>query len=261
MEDLPVVIFAYTVVGLLGLFVGSFLNVCICRIPNDESIVFPPSHCTACNHRLGVLDLFPLFSWVFLRGKCRYCKAKISVQYPAVELSNMVIWLFLFYKYSLSGEFIFTALLFSAFLCLTIIDIYHMILPDKIVVFAAISGVIYTLLVRRQYVDSLLGVLIGGGFFLLIAFAAPLIYKTEAMGLGDVKLMAVIGLWLGLKATVLALGTAFIVAALFCVFVIFKMKAGGKTQIPFGPFICIGAAVSMLYSEQIVHWYLTVAGF
>lgn len=261
MADLPVVIFAYTVVGLLGLFVGSFLNVCICRIPNSESIAFPPSHCTSCNHRLGILDLFPLFSWVFLRGKCRYCKEKISVQYPLVELSNMLIWLFLFCKYSLSGEFIFTALLFSSFLCLTIIDIYHMILPDKIIIFTALLGAAYTVLVRREYISSLFGVLAGGGFFLLIVLAAPLIYKTEAMGLGDVKLIAVIGLWLGFKATVLSIGIAFVAAALFCVFIILKMKAGGKTQVPFGPFICIGAAVSMLYSEQIINWYLKIAGF
>lgn len=251
------VIFMYVVVGLLGLFVGSFLNVCICRIPNDESIVFPPSHCTSCNHRLGFLDLFPLFSWLFLKGKCRYCGEKISVQYPLVELSNMVIWLFLFYKYQLSAEFFFMALIFSLFLCLTIIDIYHMILPDKLVIFGAALGLAYTVLLRRQYVDSLLGILVGGGFFLLIERLS----KGRAMGLGDVKLMAVLGMWLGFKNIVLTCGLAFVIGAVVSVVLLVRKKAGAKTMVPFGPFICIGAALSFLYAEPLINFYLKIAGF
>lgn len=251
------VIFMYVVVGLLGLFVGSFLNVCICRIPNDESIVFPPSHCTSCNHRLGFLDLFPLFSWLFLKGKCRYCGEKISVQYPLVELLNMVIWLFLFYKYQLSAEFFFIALIFSLFLCLTIIDIYHMILPDKLVIFGAALGLAYTVLLRRQYVDSLLGILVGGGFFLLIERLS----KGRAMGLGDVKLMAVLGMWLGFKNIVLTCGLAFVIGAVVSVVLLVRKKAGAKTMVPFGPFICIGAALSFLYAEPLINFYLKIAGF
>lgn len=254
---MPITIFMYIMIGLLGLLVGSFLNVCICRIPNGESIVFPPSHCTKCNHKLGVLDLFPLFSWIFLKGKCRYCGEKISKQYPLIEAANMILWLFLFYKYQLSAEFIFSAILFSLFLVLTIIDIYHMILPDKLVIFGAIIGVLYTIFVRQQYLDSLWGILAGGGFFLAIV----LLSKGRAMGMGDVKLMAVLGLWLGLKAIVLTCGLAFVIGAVISVILVARQKAGAKTMVPFGPFICIGAAVSFVYCEPIINLYLKLAGF
>lgn len=257
MINLPIVIFMYIVIGLLGLLVGSFLNVCICRIPAGESIAFPPSHCTKCEHKLGFWDLFPLFSWIFLKGKCRYCGEKISVQYPIVEALNMILWIFLFYKYQLSAEFVFLAIMFSLFLCLTIIDIYHMILPDKLVLFGAIVGVLYTVFVRQQYLDSLWGILVGGGFFLLI----ERISKGAAMGQGDVKLMAMLGMWLGLKATILTTGLAFVIGAVVSVVLIIRKKAGGKTMVPFGPFICIGAAASFLYAEPLINLYLKLAGF
>lgn len=254
---MPEMVFMYIVVGLLGLFIGSFLNVCICRIPYDQSIAFPPSHCTSCNHKLGVLDLVPLFSWLFLGGKCRYCKEKISVQYPIVEFANMTIWILMFAKFGLSLQFLLISILFSLLLVLTIIDIYHMILPDSLVICTLIISVLYTVFVRQQYLDSLFGLLVGGGFFLLIV----LLSKGAAMGWGDVKLMAVLGILLGFKPAILACGAAFIIGAVVSVILLMNKKVGGKTAVPFGPFICIGAVISLLYAEPIMNLYLSLAGF
>lgn len=255
--DLAVLIFMYVIVGLLGLFIGSFLNVCICRIPNKESIAFPASHCTSCAHKLGIFDLFPLFSWIFLKGKCRYCSEKISVQYPIIEFTNMILWLFLFWQFGLTLKFIFSAVIFSILLVLTVIDIYHMILPDVLVLCCLVMCVFYTVFVRGQYIDSLLGLVLGGGFFFLIV----LLSKGRAMGMGDVKLVAVLSFLIGFKATILACGLAFVIGAVCCVILLSRKKVEGRTAVPFGPFICVGFAISFLYAEPIVNWYLSLMTF
>lgn len=239
-------------VALFGLLIGSFLNVCIFRIPEKQSIAFPPSHCMNCNHKLGVLDLFPVFSWLFLGGKCRYCKAKISVQYPIVEFINAAFYLYGFYKFGLSLQFVFFALLCSLLLVLTLIDFKYFILPNILVLIVFILGILYMLLVKKQYLDSLWGVLAGGGFFLLL-----MLVTRGNMGGGDIKLMAALGVWLGLKGTVMTMLFAFVIGALASVIVLIKNGGGRKTMIPFGPFISAGTIISLCWCEDIIAWYLS----
>lgn len=239
-------------VALFGLLIGSFLNVCIFRIPEKQSIAFPPSHCMSCNHKLGVLDLFPVFSWLFLGGKCRYCKAKISGQYPLVEFINAVFYLLGFYKFGLSLQFVFFALLCSLLIILTFIDFKYYILPNILVLIVFILGILYMLLVKKQYLDSLWGVLVGGGFFLLL-----MLVTRGNMGGGDIKLMAALGVWLGLKGTVLTMLAAFVIGAAASVVVLAKNGGGRKTMMPFGPFISVGTIISLCLCEDIIAWYLS----
>jgi leader peptidase (prepilin peptidase)/N-methyltransferase len=206
---------------------------------------------------LGVLDLFPLFSWIFLKGKCRYCGEKISVQYPIVEFLNMALWVFLFSQLGFTPAFFIAALIFSLLLALTVIDIFHMLLPDVLVICVLVLSLIYTVLVRKMYLDSLFGILVGGGFFLLIV----LLSKGRAMGMGDVKLTAVIGLLLGFKATVLTCGIAFVIGAIVSLVLVARKKAEAKTAVPFGPFICVGALISFLYADALINIYLALCVF
>lgn len=238
--------------ALFGLLIGSFLNVCIYRIPEKQSIAFPPSHCMSCNHKLGVLDLFPVFSWLFLGGRCRYCKTKISVQYPLIELANALFYVFGFYKFGLCPQFVFFALLCSLLLALTLIDFKYFILPNVLVAAVLVLGILYMILVKKQYLDSLWGVLAGGGFFLLL-----MLVTRGNMGGGDIKLMAALGVWLGLKGSVMTMLFAFVIGAVASVFVLIKKHGGRKTMMPFGPFISIGAVIAFCWCEDIIAWYLS----
>lgn len=237
---------------LFGLLIGSFLNVCIFRIPEKQSIAFPPSHCMSCGHKLGVLDLFPLFSYIFLGGKCRYCKARISIQYPFVEFLNALLYLLGFYKFGLSLQFVFFALLCSLLIVLTFIDFKYMLLPNILVAIVAVLGILYMLLVKRQYLDSLWGALAGGGFFLLL-----FLVTRGNMGGGDIKLMFAVGIWLGLKGTAMAALFAFVIGAIASVAVLIKNGGGRKTKIPFGPFIALGTIMSLCWCNEILSWYLS----
>ncbi len=238
-------------VALFGLLIGSFLNVCIFRIPEKKSIAFPPSHCMSCDHKLGILDLFPVFSYLFLGGKCRYCKTKISVQYPLVEFINASLYVFGFCKFGLSPQFVFFALLCSLLLILTLIDFKYMILPNILVLIVFVLGILYMLLVKRQYLDSLFGILAGGGFFLLL-----FLVTRGNMGGGDIKLMAALGIWLGLKGTIMTTLFAFVIGALASVVVLAKNGGGRKTAVPFGPFISLSTIISFCWCEDIIAWYL-----
>lgn len=238
--------------ALFGLLIGSFLNVCIYRLPLEQSIAFPPSHCMSCGHKLGILDLFPLFSYIFLGGKCRYCKAKISIQYPIVEFLNSAMYLLGFYKFGLSLQFVFFALLCSLLIILTFTDLRHMTMPTVILAIVFVLGVLYMLLVKKQYLDSLFGALAGGGFFLLL----NLVTKGN-MGEGDIILIAALGLWLGLKGIVITTLFAFIIAAVVSVAVLIKNGGNLKTMVPFGSFIAIGAVISFCWCSSIIDWYLS----
>ena len=170
---MSVELFSFIIIGLMGLLVGSFLNVCIYRIPKKESISFPPSHCFSCEHNLKPIDLFPVFSYIFLKGKCRYCGEKISIQYPLIEILNSLVYLLLFAHFGLSIEFIFFAILASTLIVVSIIDYYHQLIHNKVVLFTLIVGIIYrsTLYFTTEIglletlKQSVLGFLIGGGFY------------------------------------------------------------------------------------------------
>lgn len=248
MGDLIEILFIF----ILGSIIGSFLNVCIYRIPLKQSISFPPSHCMNCGHRLGVLDLFPIVSYLFLKGQCRYCGSKVSVQYPMIELTNALLYIMLFYKFYFTVEFFACAFFVSWLLVIFVIDLKSKIIPNKlnltgfiiIVVLKSIESM--TLQSITPLLEAGLGLLIGGIPLLLI-----ILISRGGMGAGDMKLMAVIGMWLGLKLTYIALLIAVVMAAIVSMLLIITKKKKLKSTIAFGPFLTAAAFIVLMWGEQI----------
>lgn len=275
---MPLTIFFYVFLFLFGIIVGSFLNVCIYRIPLKETVVTERSHCMTCGHTLAWYDLFPLFSWLFLRGKCRYCKAPISKQYPIVEGLNGVLWVLMFITFGFyphlslfdtsSGvTFLITdlgiwnlfATLLGCFVCsallvLSVIDWRTYEIPFKINVFIFVMGLI-------KMISRI--IIVGGngwiefvvGFFVVSLPLAIIFYasKGRAMGGGDVKLMAAAGFFLGWKLAIVAL----LFGCLYgCVIHIIRMKIQGEgSKLAMGPYLSAGIVTAMWFGESIVTWY------
>ncbi|HCS75559.1 MAG TPA: prepilin peptidase [Clostridiales bacterium] len=250
-------IFLSMVIFTAGMMLGSFFNVCIYRIPRAESIVFPPSHCTSCGTRLKWLDLFPLFSWLFLRGRCRSCKSKISIQYPLVELITGLLYMLLYLKFGFSDSFLTYLILASILIITTAIDIEHQIIPDELVFIGIIAGVVLVLTgLSVHWKDALIGLLVGGGTFLAVALLSEWILKKEGMGGGDIKLMGMIGLFLGWKLTVLSILLSIYAGGLIGgLLLILKIKKRGDA-IPYGPFIAVGTIISIFFGNELITWYL-----
>lgn len=262
-------LFYYTYVVILGLLIGSFLNVCICRIPNGESIVKPSSHCLKCQHKLRWFELVPVFSYLFLKGKCRKCDVKISPRYALVELLTALIFVILFHKYGIGqiGDFIAAAFLMSIMVAIFFIDLEHMIIPNGLVITGLVGGVgaaIYSTLIEPLdiYGDSrwwnpLLGAAVGFGMLFFIAVLAYLVYRTEdAMGGGDIKIFAPIGLFLGWRMTLVTFFISVIFAG-FIGFILILLKIKDrKSGIPFGPFIVIGTFLTYLFGWDLLNWYI-----
>lgn len=244
-------------VFVLGSVVGSFLNVCIYRIPQKQSIVFPPSHCPDCNTKLKPADLIPVLSYLFYKGKCRYCGETISIQYPFIELLTGIVYLLLFIKFGYSVDFIFFVVLCTLLIIISGIDYEHKIIPDGIALGILVIAIIYKsityfyLRLPVDWIGSLIGLLIGGGFLLLVALVS-----RGGMGGGDIKLMGVLGFWLGWKLTIVAMLISFITGALLsALLLLFKIK-GRKDVIPFGPFIALAAFITILKGNKLLYWYL-----
>ena len=248
----------YILIFILGIIIGSFLNVCIYRIPKGESIAFPSSHCTYCSTPLKWYDLVPIFSFLSLRGKCRYCGGAISPQYPIVELLNGFLYLLNFYYFGLSIDFVFYSFLISILIVISFIDYYEQIIPDGLVLMILISAIIYRLSIYfidntpLAFWNSIIGFLTGGVLFLLIA-----VVSKGAMGGGDIKLIAVLGFILGLKKTLLNILLSFLIGAVFSILLLLSGKKGRKDAIPFGPFICLAFLITILYGDGIINWYIS----
>ncbi len=244
----------YIVVFLYGIVIGSFLNVCIYRIPKKENIAIVRSHCMTCNHQLQWYDNIPLFSWMILRGKCRYCKAPISPQYPIIEASNGVLWLLVAMIKGLSVESLLYALLFSALLTLSVIDFRTYEIPAGINIFILTLGLIMTVLNYTEWLDHVIG---------FLAVSIPLyiiIIVTDGRGIGggDMKLMATAGLLIGWKLIILAFALGCIIGAPIH---ILRMKiAKADRVLAMGPYLSIGILIAVLWGESIIRWYLGVAG-
>jgi leader peptidase (prepilin peptidase) / N-methyltransferase len=261
------ILFVYSYTFIFGLLIGSFLNVCISRIPKGESIVKPPSHCTNCGTRLQPLDLVPVFSFLFLRGKCRHCGVKISARYPAIELLTALTFVLLFYRYSISMDFLASAFLTSILIAVFFIDVDHRIIPDGLVLTGLAGGlllIVYNLFQPvqiygdRNWWNPVVGILAGSGFLFLVALLGMLIYKTDdAMGMGDVKIFAPIGIFLGWKMTLVALFISIFLGGIFSLVLLITGVKGRKSTIPFGPFIVAGTFVTLLWGWDIIHWYIS----
>lgn len=243
-------VIVYPLVFIYGILIGSFLNVCIYRIPKHESIVTTPSHCMSCGYGLKWYDLVPVFSWLCLRGKCRKCKAKISAQYPIIEAANGVLWLVVIFLRGLSIEGILYCLLASALLVLSIIDFRTYEIPFGINVFIAVLGAV------RLFTDLKHWYVYVIGFFLVsvIFYVAFLVTKGRGMGGGDVKLMAAAGLLLGGPKIFLAM----LLGCLFAVIIHpIRMKVSGEDHgLAFGPYLAVGILISALAGDAVIEWYL-----
>lgn len=247
----------YILIFIIGLLLGSFYNVCIYRIPRAESIAFPPSHCTACNTRLKWFDLIPVFSYLFLKGGCRYCRVKISLQYPLVELLTGAAFLVSFIKFGFSWAFVTGIVLISILIIETFIDLEHQIIPNGLVLAGTIAAIIFSLFnLYVNWKDALIGMLVGGGTFLLVAVLSALILKKEGMGGGDIKLMGMIGLFLGWKLTSLSILLSIYLGGLIGgALLLLRIKKRGD-HIPYGPFIAIGTIIAVFFGNDIISWYL-----
>ncbi len=251
--------FALILIFILGLLIGSFLNVCIYRIPINQSIIFPPSHCTNCKTRLKPMDLIPVLSYLMYKGECRYCGEKISLQYPFIEILNGLIYILIFINFGYSIDFIFHCILSSLLIVIGFIDYKHTIIPDGLIIFGLIVGLVYRFILplflklEIPWVDSILGLLIGGGFFLLIA-----IVSNGSMGGGDIKLMGMLGFFLGFKKIIMVTFLSFFIGAIFTLPLLLSKKKSRKDMIPFGPFIALSALVTMLYYYDILNLYLGI---
>ncbi len=241
----------------LGAIVGSFLNVCIYRIPAGKSIVRPSSHCPGCKHPIRFYDNIPILSYLILGGKCRHCKAKISIQYPIVELLTALAALIFFLRYGMSWTCLFYFLFTAALIAITFIDLEHQIIPDVITLpgipFFALAAIF---LLKLPYLESVLGIVIGGGVLFLVGFGYELIKKREGMGGGDIKLFAMIGGFLGWKSLIFVLLVSSFLGAIIGISVIIYKKGDMKYAIPFGPFLSIAAISYLFWGDDFMRYVI-----
>lgn len=257
-------IFYTVIVFLFGTLIGSFLNVLIYRIPKGENFVTENSHCMSCNHRLYAKDLVPLFSWLFLGGKCRYCKAKISVQYPIVEAINGIMYALIFWficeepRIALFGY----CAAFSALLVATVIDWRTMEIPDSMWITVLIGGVITYIdeLVAEGFdlhclLERVIGFFAASGVLFLLA-----VITKGGMGGGDIKLMAAVGFMLGWKVVLLALVMGGFIGTLYLIFMAIKNKGKVPRKVPFAPHLSLATVICMFVGSNIIEWYLALCG-
>ena len=241
---------------LLGLSVGSFLNVCIYRLPRGESLAYPPSRCPRCGKRLAWYDNVPVVSWLVLRGRCRQCRAPISPQYPIIEALTALLALLVVLMTPpgalLASRLILTVILIVLFM----IDLEHQILPNVITLPGIAVGLAFSLFTFPGPVNSILGILLGAGILYGIAAAYYALRKEEGMGMGDVKMLAMIGAFLGWRAVLLTLIMASFAGSVVGVALMSLQRGGMKYALPFGTFLAIGAFIAMLVGERILAWYL-----
>ena len=249
----------HVVVFIFGTCIGSFLNVCIYRIPESKSIVHPRSMCPSCGSLIRFYDNIPIFSFLVLRAKCRHCSAPISFRYPAIEFISGLFAMGVFIKYGLSFEALIYFTFIATLLVITFIDIDHQIIPDVIslpgipVFFVASLA-----LPDISIVDSILGILVGGGSLFLVAWLYHLLTRKEGMGGGDIKLLAMMGAVIGWKGVLFTIFTASAVGTLAGILVILKTGKTMKLKIPFGPFLAIGAIAYIFLGPQLITWYFNL---
>jgi leader peptidase (prepilin peptidase)/N-methyltransferase len=254
---LPVLFYIFAFI--FGAVVGSFLNVCICRLPKEESVVFPPSRCPSCGYGIPWYDNVPIVSYCLLRGRCRSCRVPISLQYPLVEAINGLLTLFLFMRFGLSFAFLVLFLFCSAMVVVTFIDLEHQIIPDVISLPGIVAGFVFSFFIPQLgWKGSLIGILVGGGSLYLVATLYQLFTGKEGMGGGDIKLLAMMGAFFGWKAIPFIIFVSSLVGSVIGVTVMLIQRKDSKLAIPFGPFLVFGSILYIFYGRQIVHWYLNI---
>ena len=237
---------------LLGLVIGSFLNVVIARLPTGRSIARPPSACPACGAPIRWFDNVPVLSWLRLRGRCRACRAAISWRYPAVELLTAVLFALAARQLGPTLDLGTALLLLAALVAITGIDLDHQIIPDVITLPGVVVGAVANLAVRPEnWPDTLLGIVVGGGLFLIIILASG-----GGMGGGDMKLGAMMGAFLGWKLVLVGILLGVFAGGAVAIGLLSTGRKGRKDPVPFGPFLALGAVVSLLWGHSLLAWYL-----
>jgi leader peptidase (prepilin peptidase)/N-methyltransferase len=245
-----------TFIFILGLLFGSFGNVVIYRMPNNKSVIHPRSSCPKCNKMIAWYDNIPVLSWLFLMGKCRQCKVKIPIRYPLVELITGLIFLFLYLHHGLSWLLLeHLVFAFSLVVC-TFIDLDHMILPDEFTLSGIVIGLVGAILIpEREFLPSLLGVLVGGGILWAIGSIYAAIKKIDGIGGGDVKLLAWIGAVLGWQSIPFVILASSLVGSLVGVIYMIRTKSNMQAAIPFGPFLAAAAVLYIFFGRELSHSY------
>ena len=250
--------------GILGLLIGSFLNVVVYRAPRHESLAFPASHCPECQHTLRYWENIPLFSWIYLRARCHSCKQPISWRYPALEITTSALTCFVAYHFGLHWLLI-PVLLFSwALLALVVIDLETQLLPDSITKTFIVFGLLLNTtalfgwhIALTTWSSSLLGFCFGYGVLWLLSFVYLKWTGQHGMGGGDLKLLGMIGAVLGLKAVLMALFIAAISGGVAAVGYLIAGK-GKDYAIPFGPYLALGGWLMLMWPQDIIGWYLNI---
>lgn len=248
---MQVLLLAYA--GLIGACVGSFLNVCVYRWPEDQSVISPPSSCPSCGTRIRWYDNVPVLGWLWLRGRCRACGARISIQYPLVELLAAALWVMAFWRFGLSWQALSTALFFTLLLGIALSDARTYIIPDQFTLGGLVLGLALSFapggIAAR---DAFLGAALGYALLWFVGVAGEWAFRKEAMGGGDVKMMAMVGAFLGPLGVAL---TVFL-GALFGVLIFTPISLRTGKLVPFGIFLALGAAITEPFGPAIVDWYV-----
>lgn len=250
MDDELLVVFFFAV---LGAVVGSFLNVCILRLPADQSVVSPPSRCPKCGSGVRWYDNIPILSWLFLRGRCRNCQNPISIQYPLIELTTAVIWGWMAARYGAGPESVRAALFLTLLLGIAMTDAREYIIPDEFSIGGLLLGVGFAVAAGFPTLrDAVIGATVGFALLWVVAWLGKHAFKKEAMGGGDIKMMAMVGAFVGWKGVFLTIFLGSVVGT-----VIFGPLAlvGKKKDVPFGIFLALGAAVTFLWGDAVLEWY------
>lgn len=261
--------FGAAVFFLYGLMFGSFFNVLICRLPVGKSIIFPPSHCPKCNHKLSLIENIPVLSFLLLGGKCKVCKIKISTLYPIVELATGIYSVLLFVLFLpqiqsllIEGnwwnwvEIFFRFFTLLLFIPLAIIDIKHYIVPDELTIFGIVTSLLISFLPQGiTPLQSIIGALSGGGFLFLAGLIGKAALKKEAMGGGDIKFMIWIGALLGFETVLTSIFIGSIIGSIISGFLILFEKVKSGNHIPFCPYLCAGVLLSVMFSEKILGFF------
>jgi leader peptidase (prepilin peptidase) / N-methyltransferase len=248
--------FSWVAAAAYGAIVGSFLNVCIYRLPQRKSIVTPRSACARCQRTLAWFENIPIVSYVALRGRCRTCGERISLRYPTIEAITAAMFALGWWYYGPGVLLASRLVLGCALIVLFEIDREHHILPHAITLPGIVAGFVFSFFTDPGWISSLAGIVIGGGTLLAIAYGYYFVRHEEGLGMGDFKMLAMIGAFLGGPLTLLTLMVASVSGSIVGVFLILTRRGGMKSALPFGTFLALGAAIAATIGPGLMHWYL-----
>ncbi|MBT3182495.1 MAG: prepilin peptidase [Deltaproteobacteria bacterium] len=255
----------FVIAGIFGAILGSFANVCIVRMPKGESVIWPPSHCPQCKKRLRSWHNIPILSFLMLKGRCSFCSSKISAIYPFVEMICIILSVITWWYFRNPLEyFVYFLLFIMPLVIISFIDLRHMIIPDIISIPGIIIGiVVHTLfLIDGTYfisaLNSIGGALLGGGILFIVAYTYEKLKKREGLGGGDVKLIAMLGAFLGFKAVLFVLLLSSILGSIIGIIMMIILRKDSKYAIPYGPFIALAGIVYLFFGEEFIRWYLSL---